>query len=48
VEEADGWIPLPTGRLQPFEVQVPGDPSSAAFLVGAATLAEAGELRIAG
>jgi 3-phosphoshikimate 1-carboxyvinyltransferase len=27
---------------------VPGDPSSAAFLVGAAILAEAGELRIAG
>ncbi len=48
VEEADGWIRFaPTGRLQPFELQVPGDPSSAAFLVGAATLAEAGELRIA-
>ncbi len=27
---------------------MPGDPSSAAFLVGAAVLAEAGELRIAG
>jgi 3-phosphoshikimate 1-carboxyvinyltransferase len=49
VDEADGWIRFaPTGRLEPFELQVPGDPSSAAFLVGAAVLAEGGELRIAG
>jgi 3-phosphoshikimate 1-carboxyvinyltransferase len=49
VEECDGWIEFaPTGTLEPFEMQVPGDPSSAAFLVGAAVLAEAGELRIAG
>ncbi len=49
VDETDGWIRFaPTGRLEPFELQVPGDPSSAAFLVGAAVLAEAGELRIAG
>ena len=49
VEEADGWVRLaPTGRLEPFEMQVPGDPSSAAFLIGAAVLAEGGELRIAG
>jgi 3-phosphoshikimate 1-carboxyvinyltransferase len=49
VAEKDGWIHfLPGGRLEPFDLQVPGDPSSAAFLVGAATLAEAGELRIAG
>jgi 3-phosphoshikimate 1-carboxyvinyltransferase len=49
VEECDGWIEFgPTGRLEPFAMQVPGDPSSAAFLVGAAVLAEAGELRIAG
>lgn len=49
VEEADGWIRLaPAGRLEPFEMQVPGDPSSAAFLAGAAVLAEGGELRIAG
>lgn len=48
VAEQDGWITFrPTGRLEPFEVQVPGDPSSAAFLVGAAVLAEGGELRIA-
>ena len=45
-----GWLdPLHArGHLEPFDVQVPGDPSSAAFLVGAATLAEAGELLIAG
>ena len=49
VAEKDGWIHFtPGGRLEAFDIQVPGDPSSAAFLVGAATLAEAGELRIAG
>lgn len=49
VEETDGWIGFrPTGRLVPFDLQVPGDPSSAAFLVGAAVLAESGVLRIAG
>jgi len=49
VTECDGWIGFrPGGRLVPFELQVPGDPSSAAFLVGAAVLAESGELRIAG
>jgi 3-phosphoshikimate 1-carboxyvinyltransferase len=49
VKESDGWIRFaPTGRLAPFELQVPGDPSSAAFLVGAAVMAEGGELRIAG
>jgi 3-phosphoshikimate 1-carboxyvinyltransferase len=46
---ADGWIHFqPTGRLEPFDLQVPGDPSSAAFLVGAGTLAEGGELRLSG
>jgi 3-phosphoshikimate 1-carboxyvinyltransferase len=49
VEDRAGWIEFrPTGRITPFDLQVPGDPSSAAFLVGAAVLAEAGELRIAG
>jgi 3-phosphoshikimate 1-carboxyvinyltransferase len=49
VEDRDGWIEFaPTGRLETFAMQVPGDPSSAAFLVGAAVLAESGELRIAG
>ncbi len=33
-------------RLAPFELDVPGDASSAAFLVGAALLAQRGELRI--
>ena len=48
VVEDDGWIRFtPGGHLEPFDVQVPGDPSSAAFLVGAATLAQAGELMIA-
>ena len=49
VLESNGWIEFqPSGRIEPFEFEVPGDPSSAAFLVGAAVLAEAGELRIAG
>ena len=49
VDERDEWIRFaPTGRVEPFELQVPGDPSSAAFLVGAAVLAEGGELRVAG
>lgn len=46
---ADGWIRLrPDGTFQPLDLEVPGDPSSAAFLVGAALLAESGELRITG
>ena len=49
VVERDGWIEFrPGGRIEPFDIQVPGDPSSAAFLVGASVLAEGGELRIAG
>jgi 3-phosphoshikimate 1-carboxyvinyltransferase len=48
VRESDGWIRFaPLGRIEPFEMEVPGDPSSAAFLVGAALLAEQGQLRIA-
>ena len=47
-DSPDGWIRFqPTGRIEPFDMQVPGDPSSAAFLVGAAVLAEGGSLRIA-
>lgn len=47
--EIDGWITSkPTGRIEPFTIEVPGDPSSAAFLVGAALLAESGLLRISG
>jgi 3-phosphoshikimate 1-carboxyvinyltransferase len=49
VEDDDGWVDFkPTGGLRPFEIEIPGDPSSAAFLVGAGVLAEGGELRIAG
>jgi 3-phosphoshikimate 1-carboxyvinyltransferase len=49
VAERDGWIEFhPGGALVPFDLQVPGDPSSAAFLVGAGVLAEAGELTVAG
>ena len=45
----DGWIEMsPTGKIEPFDLQVPGDPSSAAFLIGAALIAEGGELRITG
>ena len=39
----------PSGRpLPPLDLAVPGDPSSAAFLVALATLADAGELRVRG
>src|SRR3712207_9429335 len=49
IQEVDGWIEFrPGGRLAPFDLQVPGDPSSAAFLAGAAVLAESGVLRIGG
>jgi 3-phosphoshikimate 1-carboxyvinyltransferase len=49
VSEQEGWIEfLPTGGIQPFDIEVPGDPSSAAFLIGAATLAAGGELWIEG
>jgi 3-phosphoshikimate 1-carboxyvinyltransferase len=49
VTDEDGWIHFDVGgRVEPFELQVPGDPSSAAFLAGAAILAGGGELRIAG
>jgi len=49
VGERNGWIRFrPGGRIEPFDLQVPGDPSSAAFLVGAAVLAEGGELTITG
>jgi 3-phosphoshikimate 1-carboxyvinyltransferase len=49
VEEQDGWIAFaPGGRVEPFDLQVPGDASSAAFLVGAALLAEGGTLAILG
>jgi 3-phosphoshikimate 1-carboxyvinyltransferase len=47
VGERDGWIEFaPTGRLTPFTFRVPGDPSSAAFLAGAAAMADSGALRI--
>ncbi len=47
VEDSAGWIRFePTGSLEPFDLTVPGDPSSAAFLVAAALLAESGSLRI--
>lgn len=38
----------PTGSLTPFDLEVPGDPSSAAFLAAAALLGRRGLVRIAG
>lgn len=47
VEDSSGWIRFaPVGALVPFDLEVPGDASSAAFLVGAALLAEGGTLRV--
>lgn len=49
VDEQEGWVHFrPTGQVVPFDMQVPGDPSSAAFPVAAAILAEGGELRLGG
>lgn len=49
VEENAGWVHFePTGGITPFDMQIPGDPSSSAFPVGAAVLAESGELRVTG
>lgn len=45
VRERGGWIEFEPGDpIAPFELRVPGDVSSAAFLIGAALLAETGEL----
>ncbi|HJS47213.1 MAG TPA: 3-phosphoshikimate 1-carboxyvinyltransferase, partial [Gemmatimonadales bacterium] len=47
-EPGDGWIRFrPTGRLAPFEAAVPGDPSSAAFLLAAGLLRAMGSVRLA-
>jgi 3-phosphoshikimate 1-carboxyvinyltransferase len=49
VFEKDGWIEFPPGPpIPPFEMQIPGDISSAAFLIGAALLAESGEAGLHG
>ncbi|HKP29490.1 MAG TPA: hypothetical protein VJU15_08800, partial [Gemmatimonadales bacterium] len=36
----------PTGTIAPFEFRIPGDISSAAFLLAAAVLADSGEIRL--
>ena len=47
IEEREGCLTFePTGEVTPFEMEIPGDPSSAAFPVGAALLAESGQLRV--
>ena len=41
VETQDGWIHLAAGGpVPPFDLTIPGDPSSAAFLVGAGVLGQ--------
>lgn len=48
-EDDAGWVRfLPDGTLEPFELEVPGDPSSAAFLVGAGLVGSGGVVRVAG
>ena len=48
-EGPDGWVEFqPDGALVPSTFRVPGDISSAAFLLGAAVLADRGELRLVG
>jgi 3-phosphoshikimate 1-carboxyvinyltransferase len=49
LSEQDGWIEfVPGASIPPFDMQIPGDVSSAAFLVGAAVLAQGGELALPG
>jgi 3-phosphoshikimate 1-carboxyvinyltransferase len=46
-EDDAGWVHfLPDGRLEPFQLDVPGDPSSAAFLVGTGLIRSADPLQI--
>jgi len=41
------WIHFrPTGTITPFEFQIPGDISSAAFLLGATVLARSGQIQL--
>lgn len=48
-DDAAGWIDFaPSGRLVPFELGVPGDASSAAFLVAAGLLRRSGRVTVAG
>jgi 3-phosphoshikimate 1-carboxyvinyltransferase len=48
-ENDAGWVHfLPDGRLEPFHLEVPGDPSSAAFLVGAGLIRTADALQVTG
>jgi len=49
VREEGGWLALePPAELAPFDIDVPGDPSSAAFLAVLAALADSGSLAITG
>jgi len=46
--EGDTLRLLPTGRFEPREIDVPGDISSATFLIGAAALASRGQIAVTG
>ncbi|HJR65056.1 MAG TPA: 3-phosphoshikimate 1-carboxyvinyltransferase [Gemmatimonadaceae bacterium] len=47
VKADDGRVVIePVARLEPLDFDVPGDPSSAAFLVGLALLADGGEIEL--
>ena len=48
-DDPEGWLLLmPPERLEPLDVRVPGDASSAAFLMAAAAIVPGSEVRIAG
>lgn len=46
VATEEGWLRLTPSDVRPFELEVPGDSSSAAFLAAAALLAAGGALRL--
>jgi len=51
VEEGEGWrvsLPAPGAALPALDLRVPGDPSSAAFFLALALLADEGELLLRG
>jgi 3-phosphoshikimate 1-carboxyvinyltransferase len=49
IDSPRGGVRLrPTGHLAPFEIDIPGDPSSAIFLLAAAALADAGGIAVTG
>jgi 3-phosphoshikimate 1-carboxyvinyltransferase len=50
VSREEGWVrlELPSRSLDPLDIDIPGDPSSAAYFLALAALADCGSLRVEG